>query len=48
MEYIEKVKPFKDKGMLRYDNGDIFIARKADWDRCIPACELPTTEVAGF
>ena len=37
MEYIEKVKPFKDKVMLRYDNGDILIARKADWDRCIPA-----------
>ena len=48
MEYIEKVKPFKDKVMLRYDNGDILIARKADWDRCIPACELLTTEVAGF
>ena len=29
MEYIEKVKPFKDKVMLRYDNGDILIARKA-------------------
>ena len=37
MEYIEKVKPFKDKVMLRYDNGDILIARKADWDRCLPA-----------
>lgn len=37
MEYIEKIKPFRDKVMLRYDNGDILIARKEDWNRCIPA-----------
>lgn len=37
MYYVEDVKIIKGNACFRYDNDDILIADKADWNRCIPA-----------
>jgi len=37
MQYIEDIKFIRNQALIRYDNEDILVADKADWNRCIPA-----------
>lgn len=37
MSYFEAIKFIKNQALIRYDNEDILVADKADWNRCIPA-----------
>lgn len=37
MYYVEDVKIIKGSACFRYDNEDILVADKNDWNRCIPA-----------
>ena len=37
MQYIEDIKFIRNQALIRYNNEDILVADKADWNRCIPA-----------